>query len=915
MRRSLGQLRSSSQLVPSGPSALVVEGEAGIGKTTVWLAGLERAQELGFWVLSARATEVESVLPYSGLAALLEGLDEAVFADLPPLQRLAIDRVLLRVAAEDGPVTDQQVVGAAFVSVVERLAERASVLIAIDDLQWLDPPSTLIISSAVRRLAGPVGIIATVRDGPNMGTVASWLELHRPERLHRLRVRPLSMGAVHTVLCDRLGRSFSRPTIRRIHDISGGNPFYALELARAMGDDTGGVGASLPGTLAELVRARIGRLADDAQQALLAASCLADPTVESVARAIDSDPEQLLSILSEAEDDGIVEIAGNRLRFAHPLLAHGVYTDATAGRRRAMHRRLADIVDEPELKARHLALAAATGDALTLRSLDEAAEMARIRGAPSAAAELVDLAIGLGGDTPERHMKSASYHFNAGDAAHARTMLERTSERPAPAALRAEALRLLGLWSLLDGSSREAADLLERALADAGDNLALRVQVLVPLSFAQVNGHQFGRARAYFEDAVECAMRLDQPQLLSQALSMRVLVRFLLGDGLDKQAMRRALELEDRELPMSALLGPSMQHAQLLVGTGKLEQARLELLNIRRRYIERGEESELIIVAFHSGLNEIWQGNFAEAARIAEDAMERASQLDRDLPISVALMIRSAVAAYAGHEIEARRDASEALAICRRCDSPTLVSVWPATTLGFLDVSLGNHDAALSTLEPLIRNLDEAPQGTEIFVAPFLPDAIEAMIQLGRLDEAEPLIELFEGNGRRLDRAWMSAAGGRCRGMLLAARGEVKAAARAVERALAEHDRLPMPFERARTQLLFGQLQRRMRHKDAAAATLRDAISTFERLETTLWAARARSELARTEAVGVGQIGALTPSERRVAELAASGMTNREVAAAIFLSPKTVEFHLLHIYRKLGIHSRAELGRRVGPTA
>ena len=481
-------------------------------------------------------------------------------------------------------------------------------------------------------------MIATVRDGPNMGTVASWLELRRPERLHRLRVRPLSMGALHTVLCDRLGRSFSRPKMRRIHDISGGNPFYALELARAMDDDTGGVGASLPGTLAELVRARIGRLSDDARQALLAASCLADPTVESVARATDSDSEQLLSILAEAEDEGIVEIAGNRLRFAHPLLAHGVYSDATAGRRRAMHRRLADIVDEPELKARHLALAAASGDALTLRSLDEAAEMARIRGAPSAAAELVDLAIGLGGDTPERNIKSASYHFNAGDAAHARAILERAVERPAPAALRAEALRLLGLWSLLDGSSREAAGLFERALADAGDNLALRVQVLIPLSFAQVNGRQFDRARAYIEDAVGCAARLEQPHLLSQALSMRVLVQFLLGDGLDEHGMRRALELEDRELPTSALLGPSMQHAQLLVGTGKLEQARLELLNIRRRYIERGEESELIIVAFHSGLNEIWQGNFAEAALIAEDAMERASQLDRDLPMSVALI-------------------------------------------------------------------------------------------------------------------------------------------------------------------------------------------------------------------------------------------------------------------------------------
>ena len=127
--------------VPSGPSALVVEGEAGIGKTTVWLAGVQRAQELGFRVLSARATSVESVLPYSGLAALLEGLDEAILSELPPLQRLSIDRVLLRVAAEDGPVTDQQVVGAGFVSIVERLAQGGSVLVAIDDLQWLDPPA------------------------------------------------------------------------------------------------------------------------------------------------------------------------------------------------------------------------------------------------------------------------------------------------------------------------------------------------------------------------------------------------------------------------------------------------------------------------------------------------------------------------------------------------------------------------------------------------------------------------------------------------------------------------------------------------------------------------------------------------------------------------------------------------------
>jgi DNA-binding NarL/FixJ family response regulator len=184
------------------------------------------------------------------------------------------------------------------------------------------------------------------------------------------------------------------------------------------------------------------------------------------------------------------------------------------------------------------------------------------------------------------------------------------------------------------------------------------------------------------------------------------------------------------------------------------------------------------------------------------------------------------------------------------------------------------------------------------------------MIQLGRLDEAEPLIERLERNGERLDRAWMLAVGGRCRGMLLAARGDVEGAVAAALRAMAEHDRLPMPFERARTQLLVGQLQRRQKQREVASATLREALSVFESLGTPLWAQRARAELDR--ASGVRTRAELTASERRVAELAASGVTNREMAATLFISPKTVEANLSRVYRKLNIHSRAELGRIMG---
>jgi len=274
-------------------------------------------------------------------------------------------------------------------------------------------------------------------------------------------------------------------------------------------------------------------------------------------------------------------------------------------------------------------------------------------------------------------------------------------------------------------------------------------------------------------------------------------------------------------------------------------------------------------------------------------------------------MLKSALAAYAGHQFEARRYAGDALAICQRCDSPVLVTVWPATTLGFLEVSLGNYREALETLEPWLRAVEEAPRATEIFVAPFLPDAIEAMIQVGRLSEAQPFIDALERNGRRLNRPWMLAVGARARAMLLAAQGDLVAATLAAEGAMREHDNLPMPFERARTQLLLGQIQRRRRQKGVASTTLREAVQTFEGLGVRLWAEKARAELARVK-VGPQPTDGLSPSQQRVAELAASGMTNREVAAALFISPKTVETNLIRIYRKLGIRSRAELGQRIG---
>jgi DNA-binding CsgD family transcriptional regulator len=888
------------------PSALVIEGEPGIGKTTLWLAATAEARERGFTVLSARPSAAESVLAYAALADLLGGIDAAAWARLPDPQRLAVDRVLLRAKAADGSATDQRAVAAGVLSIVEILAEAAPVLVAIDDLQWLDPSSMQVVAFAVRRLSARVGVLAAVRTDPAGGGSASWLQLPRPDAIHRIRVAPLSLGGLHAVVSERLGHSFPRPALVRIQEISGGNPFYALELARPMHEGATGADGLLPSTLAELVRMRIGRLDPDVEEILLAAACLAAPTVELVARATRRDVAHVEPLLADAEATAIVGIDGHRLRFTHPLLAHGVYTEASPKRRRAMHRRLADIVEEPELAARHLALGVTTAHPRTLRSLDAAAEAARNRGAPAAAAELLNLAIGLGGDTPARRIAVAGHHLGAGDIGRARDLLRETIDALPPGPQRAEASSMLGFVHLFGDSFTDAAAVLERALDEAGDDLALRTRLLTTLAYARYNGGRFGAATASIEDAVTHAERLGQPHPLSQALSMRVVLRFLRGDGLDEADLARALELEDRDANMPMAFRPSMQNAMLAAWTGRLDAAHREMASIRRRCIEHGEENELIFVAVHSFLCEIWRANFADAALIAEDTMERASQLGGDVPLFVALTMRGTLAAYAGGVDEARRDIVEALAASRRCGANLLV-VWPITSLGFLEVSLANHDAALAALDPLLYALEAAPHATEIVAAAFIPDAVEALLARGRLADAEPLLNRLNRDGARLDRAWMLAVGGRCRAMLLAARGDVNAASLAALQAMAEHDRLPMPFERARTQLLLGQLQRRGRHTDAAAATLREALCTFEELNTPLWADRARAELGRTNA-GPRQSRGLTPSEQRVADLAASGMTNRDVAVTLFISPKTVEANLSRIYRKLGIHSRAELG-------
>ena len=905
-----GETRAVDDLLDAaahGPAGLIFEGEPGIGKTTSWLQAIDRATARGVRVLSSRPSQTESVLAYAGLTDLLSSVDPSAWADLPRPQQQALDRALLRVEVDDAG-TDRRAVAAAFKSVLDALAGAGTVLVAVDDLQWIDPSTAHVLAFALRRVAGPVGVLAAVRTSPD-ASAASWLELARPERLRRMSLQPLDIDALHDMLVDRIGGSFPRPTMLEIFETSGGNPFYALELGRSIRDDPNRGQHLLPASLTELVHNRIGGVDESTGQALLAVACLASPTVDVVAEAFGTDGQSVVTMLQDAEGQGIVELRGTSIRFTHPLLARGVYSNASAERRRSMHGILAGIVVEEELRARHLARATTRADPTTLRALDAAAELARRRGAPMASAELVALAIDLGGDTPLRRVRLAGHYFNAGDSERARSLLERTVDEVPAGGLRARAMYLLGVVRMFDDSFLDAAVLLTKALAEVGDDPTLRAEMLVILSFAEVNAGRDSDAMRSADEAVALTESHGLLGLLGQALGMRTTLRFMAGEGVDEAALARALELDDQPSGPIATR-PNVQSALLAVWSGHFVDGGKALDEVRRRCIEHGEESELMFVDFHSALAAIWRSDFEAARRAAEDAAARAPQLSGDVPRYVALITRALVDLLTGDVEAARRDATEALAAGVRSGAKNL-ALWPVMALGALDVALENYEAALKTLQPLLSRFPGTPPTTEIIYAWFLPDAIEAMVQLGRPTEAEPWIALLAANGRRLHRPWMLAMASRCRALLEGARGDVDSALEHAEEAMTHHDQIEMPFERARTQLLLGQLQRRRRRQDAAAASIREALDTFERLGTVVWAERARGQLTRTN-VGPRGSAALTPSEQRVAELAATGMTNRDMAAALFISPKTVEANMSRVYRKLGIRSRAELGRWVG---
>jgi len=837
MRQLVGRENETARLhafvaeLAGGPSALVVEGEPGIGKTALFEALL--AQAAGPRVLRARCAQAESGLAYAGLADLLGRVTDTVLAALPSPQQRSLEVVLGRAEVGQDPV-EPHLLGRATLRVLQALAAATPLLVAIDDVQWLDPASARTLTFALRRLeAVPVGVLV-IRRGPG-GPLPLGLDDALPQgRRDRLLVGPLDPNHLELLVEERLGEPLPRSLRRRVAAAAGGNPLYALELGAAQrrsGHLRGDL-LPLPAGLEELLADRLERLPSEASEPLAAVAGLAAPTVGLIAAVLG---EHAKTALDTALDAGVLLVEEGRLRFSHPLFGVAASARLAPSARRALHARLAATLVDPEERARHLVLAVEGPDAGVAAAVEQGADRARARGAPEVAAELAEAAVRL---TPpdrveelRRRRVAAGYHWvTAGEVVRGRAHLAAALRSAPPGRVRADLRWRLGMLVIVDDVDG-AVELLEAALAESGGDQALQAMVARRLAGPYWWQGRLREALRLIRRAVEQAEALGDPRGLLDALNLNVLGALIAGE-LPPDLPGRVEQLARAARPLPAHEDPDLILSQVDLARGNTRSAATRLERLYQRAVEQGNELGLIWAPAVLAEVELARGRWPRAQRLADEALRTA--------------------------------ALELLDAAERGGLVPLMLEGRAV-LGFVALSRGDANAAHAELGPLLQRLGDLGVREPTW-ARLVWSELDALVELGQLDRAAALAEELAARGRALDRPFALATAARARGLVLAAR-----------------------------------------------QTLAQALTLFEGLGARLWSARTTAELAR---IGgrVAATGALTPTERRVAELVAEGRTNREVADLLFLSAKTVAAHLTSAYAKLGVRSRTELAHSLRDT-
>ena len=905
-----------------GLQALVFEGEAGIGKSTVWRAAADAAAERGWLVAESRPARSEQGLTLGGLVDLFGGVDGDVLDRLPAPQRDALAVALLR-ALPDRASPDQRTLSVAVAGLVRQLAEpHRPVLVAIDDAQFLDESSAAILAYAIRRLADrPIGLLLAVRSGAESKASDEIVGSVPVDRFERVAIGPLHLASLHRLFQLRLGRSFPRLVLVRVEEASRGNPLYALELGRAL--IRAGVPADpheplpVPDTLAALIARRLSLLPAPTRRVMLVAASATEPSLATLERAAPGFAEDL----RPAIDDDLVAIDHDAVRFGHPLFAQGVTSLASEAELRAAHHALASATRSRDARARHLAHSADGPDGSIAAALDDAARDARLRGATLDAAALYQDASRLTPpDDRVRRLQRAALaaeclFVDLSEYVEADHILEAAIAEAPPGPARADPLSLRGVIRYYHGRIEEAIALGEQALAEAGDaDPLLRALVLGRVGYL-VMQRDLERGVRLVDEAVTL---LDghaspddvDPNTLANALLLRAVGEFGLIHRTRTADIERGLALitpERRSWEKEGADGIAFGIARF---TDDLDRAIAMTRDLIRTKSGPGGDDPFNLVML-SGLL-VLSGEWPEAREVAEAAMAGYEREGHDVHPSWALRGLALVAAHDGRATEARRWAEEGLA---RADErgDMVLGIFQHHILGFLAI-VGERWAEADEHLTAAADLEAGSAVRHPGRFKLAGDRVEAALALGDMARATAVVERLDEAARIAPTPWVLAIGARSKALVAAAEGDLDAAAACFERALDEHDRLPMPFERGRTLVLKGRLHRRRKERRLADETLREAVTCFEALGAPDWIAKARSELDR-----VGRRphapDTLTETERRVAVLAATGLSSREIAERAFLAPKTVGNVLGRVYEKLNIHSRAELGALIASGA
>jgi DNA-binding CsgD family transcriptional regulator len=884
----------------AGQRALVLSGGPGIGKTTLWQAGIGAARERRLRVLSARASGAEAQLAFAALIDLLDTVDADDLSALPAPQRRALEVALLRAEPKGAP-PEPRAISLGFRNALRVLAKDGPVLIGVDDVQWLDPPSLEAVAFAVRRVEGDIGLLLAQRPG-RLSRFERALELWRPQRLE---IGPLSLGAVRRLLSERLGLSLPRQLLRRLMDSTLGNPLFALELGRLLAEHgLPAIGEELPvpDTIEDLLGTRVGQLPQPLRRVLLVVALSAGLGTAELAALTDP------AAIDEAVNAGLLVLEGDRVvRAAHPLLAAAAKKRSRVAERRELHHQLAQVTSDGELRAKHLALAAERPNAELASAVAAAGASASARGAREEAVELAEHALRL---TPadaeartERLLALAQYLDAAGQLRRVTTLLVPEVEQLPAGPARARA------YFLLASDASHASEFeghLDRAYRESESDPQLRASILATKSAGVAVGlvERISDAEAWALDAVSLGRALPDGSVDPAALEALAWTRILTGRGVD-----------DLDEPSSGLPDASVEvfHSVARVAgiqhafRGEVDEARDVLARLLALADERGEGWSYYALRLQLCELELRAGRWQSAEELLEEwepspdeGIQSASSYAR---------CRALLEAGRGFSDRADRLAAEAITLTEK-----LGIRWDrleGLRARGIAASLAHEPArALESLRSVWDHM--AREGVEEPGAfPVAPELVEALVELGELGEARAVTDRLQELSQQQNHPWGLATTKRCDGVVGLASGFDEQAVEALEQAAADYETLGLRFDRARSLLVLGRAQRRHRKWAAARRSLERAAAAFDALGSPGWAVEAHSELARVGARRSQPTGELTPTERRVVELAADGLSNKEIAGALFVSVHTVEAHLTHAYAKLGIRSRTQLARRL----